>query len=183
MLVHALRRAYSSIVVVVCGLALCPALLAQGAVQVTGRVIDSVTGGPVADAVVALEELKQETESGADGAFVFDNVPPGRYHLTVRGPAHVQRRIEVAVAQGVAPLDALVDPELHFEEVLSVSPDARSQFESFQPTSVLAGQELTKQLEMSLGATLREPAGRRRRAASGRRRRVRSFAASTATAC
>ena len=39
------------------------------------------------------------------------------------------------------------------------SPDARSQFESFQPTSVLAGQELSKQLEMSLGATLESQPG------------------------
>jgi iron complex outermembrane receptor protein len=53
----------------------------------------------------------------------------------------------------------LVDPELHFEEVLSVSPEARSQFESFQPTSVLAGQELSKALGMSLGATLENQPG------------------------
>ncbi len=57
------------------------------------------------------------------------------------------------------PVDVTVDPELHFEEVLSVGPDARSQFESFQPTSVLAGQELSKQLEMSLGATLESQPG------------------------
>jgi iron complex outermembrane receptor protein len=53
-----------------------------------------------------------------------------------------------------------VDPELHFEEVVSVSADApRSQFEAFQPTSVLVGQELDKQLEMSLGATLESQPG------------------------
>ena len=46
----------------------------------------------------------------------------------------------------------------------------------------LSGQELTKQLEMSLGATLEnQPASRR--AASDRRRRGPSFAGSTATAC
>ena len=37
--------------------------------------------------------------------------------------------------------------------------EARSQFEPFQPTSVLAGQELSKQLEMSLGATLENQPG------------------------
>ena len=52
-----------------------------------------------------------------------------------------------------------VDPELHFEEVLSVSPEARSQLDAFQPTSVLAGQELTKQLDVSLGETLRNQPG------------------------
>ena len=52
------------------------------------------------------------------------------------------------------PMRIAVDPELHFEEVLSVASEPRSQFETFQPTSVLAGQELSKQLEPSLGATL-----------------------------
>ena len=40
-----------------------------------------------------------------------------------------------------------------------MSGQARSQFEAFQPTSVLAGQELTQTLEMSLGATLENQPG------------------------
>jgi iron complex outermembrane receptor protein len=52
-----------------------------------------------------------------------------------------------------------VDPELHFQEVLTVSAESRSQFESFQPTAVLSGQELTKQLEGSLGETLENQPG------------------------
>ena len=93
-------------------------------------------------------------------SFTFENVPPGTYHLSVRAQGYSSRRTEViGRRRGAAPLDRAVDPELHFEEVLSVSPDARSQFESFQPTSVLAGQELTKQLEMSLGATLENQPG------------------------
>ena len=62
-----------------------------------------------------------------------------------------------------------VDPELHFEEVLSVSPEARSQLDAFQPTSVLAGQELTKQLDISLGETLRNQPGVAVRSLGGRR--------------
>src|SRR5690606_953180 len=48
---------------------------------------------------------------------------------------------------------------LHFAEVVSVSPAARSQFESYQPTSVLAGQDLQKQLESTIGATLQAEPG------------------------
>ena len=40
-----------------------------------------------------------------------------------------------------------------------MSAQSRSQFEAFQPTSVLAGQELTQTLEMSLGATLENQPG------------------------
>ena len=57
------------------------------------------------------------------------------------------------------PIELQVDFDLHFEEVVSVSGDARSQFDTFQATSVLAGQELSKQLEMSLGATLESQPG------------------------
>ena len=42
---------------------------------------------------------------------------------------------------------------------MSVGPTARSAFESYQPTSVLAGQDLTKVLSGSLGDTLAEQPG------------------------
>ena len=40
-----------------------------------------------------------------------------------------------------------------------MSAEVRSQFDAFQPTTVLSGQELTKQLESSLGATLENQPG------------------------
>jgi iron complex outermembrane recepter protein len=131
-----------------------PRVAAQAGTSLSGRLVNSLSGAPIAGAVVIIDELRRETTSGADGTFTFDNVVPGAYHLSVQAPGYSSRRMEVSVAAGAKPVDLSVDPELHFEEVLSVSPDARSQFESFQPTSVLAGQELSKQLEMSLGATL-----------------------------
>ena len=129
-------------------------LRAQGSGVLSGRVLNSLTGEPVAGATVVLEEARRETVSGADGTFSFDTVVPGTYHLLVRGGGLSSRRTEIAVTVTPVPLELRVDPELHFEEVVSVSADARSQFETFQPTSVLAGQELTKRVEMSLGATL-----------------------------
>jgi iron complex outermembrane receptor protein len=136
-----------------------PRLAAQAGTQVSGRLINSLSGEPIPGATITIEELKREVTSGPDGTFTFDNVPPGIYHLAVRAQGYSSRRTEVAAAAGGKPLDLTVDPELHFEEVLSVSPEARSQFESFQPTSVLAGQELSKKLEMSLGATLESQPG------------------------
>jgi iron complex outermembrane receptor protein len=127
---------------------------AQSGVVLSGRVINTLTNEPIAGATVVLEEVKRETVSGVDGAFSFDNVVPGTYHLLVRGGGLSSRRTEVPVTATPPPLELRVDPELHFEEVVSVSAEARSQFETFQPTSVLAGQELTKRVEMSLGATL-----------------------------
>ena len=134
-------------------------LAAQDGTSLSGRLLNSLSGAPIAGATIVIEELKREVTSGSDGTFTFDNVPPGSYHLSVHAQGYSSRRTEVMLASGAKPVDVTVDPELHFEEVLSVSPDARSQFESFQPTSVLAGQELSKQLEMSLGATLESQPG------------------------
>jgi hypothetical protein len=108
---------------------------------------------------VVLEELKTETISALDGSFRFDALAPGRYHISVRTPGYTSRRTEVAVSTERALVDVRVDPDLHFQEVTSVSADTRSQFDTYQPTTVLSGQELTKQLESSLGATLENQSG------------------------
>ena len=136
------------------------AAAAQPVSRFAGRLLNSFSGDPLAAVVVQLDELRMQTTSGADGTFVFENVPPGTYHLSVRSPGFSSRRTEIVVSpDSGAPLDIRVDPELHFEEVVSVSADGRSQFETYQPTSVLSGQELSKQLEMSLGATLESQPG------------------------
>lgn len=129
---------------------------AQQTGTVEGRLLNSLSGDPIVAATVVLEEPRLEAVSGADGTFRFDNVPLGNYHLSVRTAGYSSRRVEVTVpaATGAAPLDVRVDPDLHFQDVASVSAEARSQFDAFQPTSVLSGQELTKQLESSIGATL-----------------------------
>ena len=63
------------------------------------------------------------------------------------------------MAATVVTLDVGVDPELHYSEVISVSPGARNQFESYQPTSVLSGQSLARELEGTIGATLESQPG------------------------
>jgi iron complex outermembrane receptor protein len=55
--------------------------------------------------------------------------------------------------------DLRINPELHFSEITSVSPEGRSQFESFQATNVLGGQELTKEIQGTLGATIENQPG------------------------
>jgi iron complex outermembrane receptor protein len=131
---------------------------AQTGVRVSGLLLNSVTGAPV-EGVVTLDELKQETRSNPDGTFTFESVPPGQYHLVARADKYRIRRMDVTVGASSAPLTVTIDPEIHYEEVISVSPDARSAFESYQPTTVLAGQELEKRLEMSLGETLQNEPG------------------------
>ena len=132
---------------------------AQDGVPLSGRLLNSLNGAPLGGATVQIDELRRQTMSAADGTFTFENVPPGTYHLSVLAQGFSTRRTEVSVAAGAAAIELQVDFDLHFEEVVSVSGDARSQFDTFQPTSVLAGQELAKQMEMSLGATLESQPG------------------------
>jgi iron complex outermembrane recepter protein len=135
--------------------------VAQGAAPFAGRLVNSLSGDPVKDAVVVVEGQNKQATSAADGSFTVEGLAPGTYHLIVKAQGYSDKRTEVMVttAAPAVPLTVLVDPELHFEEVLSVSPEARSQLDAFQPTSVLAGQELTKQLDISLGETLRNQPG------------------------
>ena len=117
------------------------------------------TGDPMGGAAVVVEELKREVRTAADGSYRFDEVPPGDYHVSVRADGYSTRRTEVTVTPAGATLDLVVELDLHFAEVVSVSPTARSQFESYQPTSVLSGQDLQKQLEATIGATLQAEPG------------------------
>jgi iron complex outermembrane recepter protein len=134
-------------------------LMAQAGVTLSGRLVNSLSGDPISGATVQIDELRRTTTSGVDGAFAFTDVPVGTYHVSVHSQGYSTRRSEVVVGSADARTDLTVDPELHFEEVTTVTGDARSQFDVFQPTAVLAGQELTKQLETSLGATLESQPG------------------------
>lgn len=133
--------------------------LAQSVGTVSGTLSNSLSHDPVADATVRIEELAVEVKSGADGKFTVSNVPPGRYHLVARANGFTPHRSEITVTATGLTVDLSIDPELHYSEVVSVSPDGRNQFESYQPTSVLAGQELDKARLGTLGETLQNEPG------------------------
>jgi iron complex outermembrane receptor protein len=130
----------------------------QSGGTVSGKVTRE-TGDVMTGALVQIEELKRETRTGPDGAYRFENIPPGQYHLSVRAEGYTSRRAEVEVTPQGATVDLVVDLDLHFAEVVSVSPTPRPQFESYQPTSVLAGEALQQQLEQTVGATLQDQPG------------------------
>lgn len=146
--------------VLVAALALSAHASAQTGATLSGRLLNSLSGDPIAGATVQIDELRTEAISGADGTFTFNGVPPGTYHLSVHSQGYSTRRTEAIVTTtAAAPITVTVDPELHFEEITTVTGEARSQFDVFQPTAVLTGQELSKQIEMSIGATLESQPG------------------------
>jgi iron complex outermembrane receptor protein len=132
---------------------------AQTAATVSGHLFHSVTTKPIVGATVLIEGTKLETKSATDGSYSISNVPAGTYHLLVVAPGFMPARAELNVTAAPVTLDVTVDPELHYSEVVSVSPDARNQFESYQPTAVLTKEDLARQLQATLGATLSQQAG------------------------
>lgn len=135
------------------------AAAAQSGTTLSGVVTQSENNQPLAGALVVIDELRREARAADDGSYRFDNVPPGQYHVGVRAEGYSTRRTEVTVGATPQTLNIAIDFDMHFAEVVSVSPNARPQFESYQPTTVLAGQDLAKQLEATIGATLAEAPG------------------------
>lgn len=153
-----LQSAVLACALVVTALMATPAL-AQTGTTLRGRVTQGETNLPMGGALVVIDELRREVRADDEGSYVFEVVPPGQYHIGVRAEGYSTRRTEVTIGTTPATLNLSIDFDLHFAEVLSVSPNARPQFESYQPTSVLAGQDLAKQLESTIGATLSEAPG------------------------
>lgn len=139
-------------------IALSVATAAAQSGSLTGKVTRD-NGDVMAGATVMIDELRRETFTGADGGYVFTEVPVGNYHVSVRAEGYSTPRTEVTVTDKGATLDLIVSLDLHFAEIVSVSPNARPAFESYQPTSVLMGQDLHKQMGDTLGSTLKEEPG------------------------
>jgi iron complex outermembrane receptor protein len=136
-----------------------PAFAGQGGTSLSGVVTQAEGNQPMAGALVVIDELRLETRTGSDGRYRFEHVPPGQYHVGVRAEGYTTRRTEITVGTTPATLDLVVEFDLHFAEVVSVSPNPRPQFESYQPTSLLTGQDLTRQLDTTVAATLQSEPG------------------------
>src|SRR4030095_16396502 len=128
---------------------------------VSGTVTNALSGDTVANVQVTLQAgtATRQTQTGADGRYTFTNVAPGSYDISVRGDGFLPAKTTINVSAEAATSDVTLNPELHFSEVTSVSSEAKDSFVSFQSTEALGGQELTKELQSTLGATLENQAG------------------------
>lgn len=127
---------------------------------VAGRIV-TTDGTSVAGAEVRIAGLRRRTISGEDGSFRFDGLPPGDYLLEASSPRLGATNDRIQVAPGAtAEVTLTLDLARHQEEiVVTASPDARSQREIAQPTSVLAGEELMLKMQPTLGETLNRQPG------------------------
>lgn len=127
---------------------------------IRGRVVAGETRSPVVGATVTLEERSgTSTQTDSDGSFTLPAAGSGVVHLRVMATGYLPLRTEVRLSPDLAPLELSLQDDLHFAESVSVGPAPRDPFESYQPTSVLTGQELDIKTEASLGALLRNEPG------------------------
>ena len=74
---------------------------AQDAGALRGRVMDGDFGVPLADVSIVVSELQRTTQSGSDGNWALNDVPPGVYTVVVSKAGFIQRiRGDVVVRSG-----------------------------------------------------------------------------------
>jgi len=73
---------------------------ARGLGDLSGELLDQLTGSPIPQAVVRIEGTSLQALSGPDGRFVFSGVRPGRYLLEIRHLGYNVQSDEVEVPAG-----------------------------------------------------------------------------------
>jgi iron complex outermembrane receptor protein len=136
-----------------------PAAPAPSAAALRGRVLAGESRQPVVGATVFLEERNITVATDADGAFAIPAAGTGEVHLRVSADGFLPLRQELRLTDNPAPLEVVLQDDLHYAEAVTVGPAPRDPFESYQPTSVLSGQELDIKTEGSLGGLLRNEPG------------------------
>jgi iron complex outermembrane receptor protein len=136
-------------------------VLASAASAATVEVkVSDPDGKAVSGASVALIPSNRQVTSGDDGIARFENVAAGGYDVAVRRSGFGPVRTDITVAEG-NPLSVPVtlSRQAHFSESLTVSPNGRDTFESYQPATVVGGEDLQQRLGNTLGATLASEPG------------------------
>ena len=129
------------------------------AATVEVKVLDP-DGKAVSGASVTIVPSNRQATSGDDGIARFDNIAAGAYDVVARRAGFAPSRSDVTVAQA-SPVSVQVTllPRVHLSETVTVSPNSRDTFESYQPTTVLGGEDLQQRLGNTLGASLASEPG------------------------
>ena len=133
---------------------------AQTLGSLTGRVV-TADGSPAEDARVRVMALGRRVPVNESGVFLFEEIPSGSYLVEAVSPRFGQavERFQVLAGQTVSVIMEL-DPLYQLDElVVSAGSEPVRRSETYQPTSSLAGWDLVRDAEASLGQTLAEAPG------------------------
>ena len=136
-------------------------ILSASAIAATVEVkVSDADDKAVSGATVTLLPSNRHGTSGDDGLVRFDNVQAGAYDVAARRSGFAPSRTDITVTEGT-PVTAAITllTQVHLSETVTVSPNVRDTFESYQPASVLGGEDLQQRLGNTLGATLASEPG------------------------
>ncbi len=148
--------ARASLAWVLVGFLVAPSGFAQGRVRLEGRVTDATSGAPLAHGVVTVEGTLGITQTGLDGRYRLDSLPPGPQTLRVVlvGYAPLRRAVTLPT-EGVVTLDvALTASALHLPGiVVTADPIGRARGE-LTTASVIEREAIKNQAAASLAGLL-----------------------------
>lgn len=143
--------------------------------SIRGRIILSDGGTPLHNVIVNLVQLKRSVETDEDGAYEFQNVPPGAYTILAHMEGFPDQAQQVRVtAGGAATLDfALRLAGLKEEVTVTATGSEQSVFESFQSVNTVDALTLAQESHTSIGEVLdKEPGVAKRNFGPGSARPV-----------
>ncbi len=97
---HAYRVPFLIVVALTAVVSFTAAVSAQETSTLSGRVVDEASSSPIADVAVRVEGSKLQALTGADGAFLIENVPAGPHLLVLEHLAYGTHSQNVAVTAG-----------------------------------------------------------------------------------
>lgn len=121
-----------------------------------GKVTLANNGDPVHNVKVTIIQLKRSTETGDDGMYEFQNVPPGKYDIS----AHLERTPDILQKAEIAPGGTLIaDFEIRLEAVreqvtVTATGQEETAFNSIQSVTIIGSLDLAKKNPLSLGEAL-----------------------------
>ena len=120
--------------------------------------MDAETGATLPGAAVRLSELNRGMATDAEGAFLFENLPPRTISISVQylGYALSEQRIRMTAGE-TAFVRFELQPSAVVTQGIVVSGLGRERgaADAYRPTAVMHGRELERSLEGSLAETLR----------------------------
>ncbi len=139
-----------------------PPVGAQTTGRLSGTVSRQETGDPVPDAMILILELGRSTVADRNGAFEFERIPPGSYHVVshleqvLNGPA---RRVEIQAGEEVSLQLRLSIKTQRFEITVTASEKAEPVQQAFQDVESFESLDLVESMAGSLGEALDHQVG------------------------
>jgi len=136
------------------------AVAQQGKSSLDGIITLKGSGDPIENVTVTIIELNRTVRTGTDGRYCFNELPQGRYNVSVQleGVTNMVRTVEVT--GGKNPVDFQLEISGINEQVtVTASGSLESLNSSYQSVSTVGAVQLASQNSLSVGEALRNEPG------------------------